>query len=84
MALGRRHAAVQPQVGHRGQFGFQQVLLYDVQHALQLTENQHAVLGHHRLGGPLGPSAAAQTAVQQQLKLVRTTVWNEPTRSALR
>lgn len=47
------HAAVQPQVGDAGQFGFQQVVLHNVQHALQLAEDEHTMLGHHRLSASL-------------------------------
>lgn len=77
MTLAGRHAAVQPQVGDGGQFGFQEVLLHNVQHTLQLTENEDAVLGHDGLCTPLGASSAAEAAVQQQLgdrKQVRTAV----------
>lgn len=53
MAQARLHAAVQPQVGDGWQFWFQQVVLHNVQHALQLTENENAMLGHHCLGASL-------------------------------
>lgn len=43
------NASVQPEVGDGGQLWFEQVLLHDVQHALQLAEDQNAVLGHHSL-----------------------------------
>lgn len=68
VAQARGDAAVQPQVGDRGQFGLEQVVLHDVQHALQLAEDEHAVLGHHRLRGPLRSAPSAQAAVQQQLR----------------
>lgn len=69
MAQASLHAAVQPQVGDRGQLGLEQVVLHDVQHALQLAEDEHAVLRHHGLGAALGAAAApAQAAVQQQLE----------------
>lgn len=53
MAQAGLHAAVQPQVGDTGQFGFQQVVLHNIQHTLQLTENEHTMLGHHCFGAPL-------------------------------
>lgn len=53
MAQARGDAAVQPQVGDGRQFWPEQVVLHDVQHALQLAEDEHAVLGHHSLCGPL-------------------------------
>lgn len=43
------NASVQPEVGDGGQLCFEQVMLHDVQHALQLAEDQNAVLGHHSL-----------------------------------
>lgn len=49
MAQASWDAAVQSQVGDGGQLGLEQVVLHDVQHALQLTEDQHSVRGHHRL-----------------------------------
>lgn len=49
MAQARLHAAIKSQVGDCGQLGLEQVVLHDVQHALQLTEDQHSVRGHHRL-----------------------------------
>lgn len=68
MAQARRDAAVQPQVADGGQFGSEQVVLHDVQHALQLAEDEHAVLGHHSLCGPVCSPTITQTAVQQQLR----------------
>lgn len=68
VALAGRHAAVQPQVRDGGQFGFQQVVLHDVQHALELTEDKHSMLGHHRLSAPLRSSTPSEATVQQQLE----------------
>lgn len=68
MAQASLHAAIQPQVGDRGQQGLQQVVLYDVQHALKLAEDQHTVLGDHRLCTALRRTATTQAAIQQQLE----------------
>lgn len=68
MAQACRDAAVQPQVGDGGQFGSEQVVLHDVQHALQLAEDEHAVLAHHSLCGSVCSPRITQTAVQQQLR----------------
>lgn len=64
VAVAGRHAAVQPQVGDGGQFGLQQVVLHNVQHALQLTEDENAMLRHHCLCPAFRSSAAAKTAIQ--------------------
>lgn len=62
------HAAVQSKVGDSGQLGFKQVMLHDVQHALELAEYKHSVLPHHSLGAALRAGAApAQATVQKQL-----------------
>lgn len=83
MAQARRDAAVQPQVGDGGQLGSEQVVLHDVQHALQLAEDEHAVLGHHSLCGPVCSPSITQTAVQQQLRTERRRKTRQDRRASL-
>ncbi len=63
------NASVQPEVGDCGQLCFEQILLHDVQHALQLTEDQNTVLGHHSLCAAISCSSRTQSTVQQQLQI---------------
>lgn len=60
-----RNAAVQSEVRYTGQLWLQQVLLYNVQHTLQLAKDQHTVLSHHSLCATVRGSGRAQTTVQQ-------------------
>lgn len=62
------NASIQPEVGGCGQLGFEQILLHDVQHALQLAEDQNAVLGHNSLCAAISCSSRTQSTVQQQLQ----------------
>lgn len=62
------NASIQPEVGDCGQLCFEQILLHDVQHALQLAEDQNAVLGHHSLCAAISCSSRTQSTVQQQLQ----------------
>lgn len=64
MARAGWHTAIQPQVRNRRQMFLQQIVLDDVQHGLQLAEDQRPVLiDRHVLIG-------SDTAVQQQLPRV--------------
>lgn len=68
MAQASLHAPIQPKVSDRGQLRFEQVVLHNVQHALELAEYEDAVLRHHGLGAALGSAAApTQATVQKQL-----------------
>lgn len=66
MPLVRRHAAVQAQVRDGRQVALQQVLLHYVQHLLELTEHQRAVLRHDGLGLHVRRSRADAT-IQEKL-----------------
>lgn len=46
----------------------EQVMLHYVQHALELTEDQYSVLGHHSLCATVRGAAISQATVQQQLR----------------
>ena len=59
-----RHGAVQPCVGDGRHVPLQEVLLDNVQHGPQLTEEQHPVRGHH---GTTVTRGGANPAVQEQL-----------------
>lgn len=47
---------------------FEKIMLYYIQHAFKLTEDQYPVLGYYRLCATLGSTAISQTTVQQQLE----------------
>ena len=50
VALLRRHAAVEAHVRHVGHVAAEEVVLDDVEHLLDLAEDQDAMLRHSRLG----------------------------------
>lgn len=69
VALVGRHLPVEPQVGDARQVPLQQVALHDVQHLLQLAEDERAVLGDHHFR--LGVGRRADAAVEQELPETR-------------
>lgn len=64
------NASVQSEVGDGGQLWFQQILLHNIQHALQLTEDENTVLGHHSLCATIRCSWRTQPTVQQELQTI--------------